>query len=64
MTDEPTAVNALVNASTTAIAAASLRLWRQVVFLFFRHHFWKRLMVHVGIVRVFLAFGVRLRKRT
>lgn len=27
--------------------------------LFFRHHFWARLMVNVGIVLVFWAFYVR-----
>ena len=30
--------------------------------LFFRHHFWARLMVNVGIVLVFLAFGLRFLK--
>jgi hypothetical protein len=32
--------------------------------LFFRHHFWERLMANVGIVLVFLAFGLRFLKRT
>lgn len=27
--------------------------------LFFRNHFWERLMVNVGIVLVFAAFGLR-----
>ena len=31
--------------------------------LFFRHHLWERLMVNVGIVLVFLAFGLRFLKR-
>jgi type IV secretory pathway VirB2 component (pilin) len=31
--------------------------------LFFRHHFWERLMVNVGIVLVFAAFGLRFLKR-
>jgi uncharacterized membrane protein YfcA len=31
--------------------------------LFFRHHFWARLIVNVGIVLVFAAFYVRFRKR-
>ena len=31
--------------------------------LFFRHHFWERLLVNVGIVLVFAAFGLRLLKR-
>jgi hypothetical protein len=32
--------------------------------LFFRHHFWARLMVNVGIVLVFLAFGWRFLKHS
>lgn len=31
--------------------------------LLFRHRFWKRLMVNVGIVLVFVAFYLRLLKR-
>jgi hypothetical protein len=31
--------------------------------LFFRHRFWERLMVNVGIVLVFAAFYVRFLKR-
>lgn len=30
---------------------------------FFRHHFWQRLMVNVGIVLVFAAFYLRFAKR-
>lgn len=30
--------------------------------LFFRNHFWERLMVNVGIVLVFLAFYLRFLK--
>jgi hypothetical protein len=29
--------------------------------LFFRHHFWARLIVNVGIVLVFMAFYLRFR---
>jgi len=29
--------------------------------LFFRHHFWERLMANVGIVLVFAAFYLRFR---
>ena len=29
--------------------------------LFFRHHFWARLLVNVGIVLVFVAFFLRFR---
>ncbi len=31
--------------------------------LFFRHRFWERLMVNVGIVLVFVAFYLRFLKR-
>jgi hypothetical protein len=31
--------------------------------LFFRHQFWDRLIVNVGIVLVFLAFGLRFLRR-
>jgi hypothetical protein len=31
--------------------------------LFFRHEFWARLIVNVGIVLVFAAFGLRFLKR-
>jgi predicted cobalt transporter CbtA len=31
--------------------------------LFFRHHFWERLMANVGIVLVFGAFYLRFLKR-
>ena len=31
--------------------------------LFFRHHFWARLMANVGIVPVFAAFYLRFLKR-
>jgi hypothetical protein len=31
--------------------------------LFFRHQFWERLMVNVGIVLVFAAFGLRFLKQ-
>ena len=31
--------------------------------LFFRHHFWERLMVNAGLVLVFAAFYLRFLKR-
>jgi hypothetical protein len=31
--------------------------------LFFRHRFWERLIVNIGIVLVFAAFGLRFLKR-
>ncbi len=34
-----------------------------VDFLFFRHRFWERLMVNIGIVLVFVAFYLRFLKR-
>ncbi|MGW4120100.1 hypothetical protein [Nocardia sp. NPDC004711] len=30
--------------------------------LFFRHHFWERLMVNIGIVLIFAAFYLRFLK--
>jgi hypothetical protein len=35
-----------------------------VDFLLFRHHFWERLTVNVGIVLVFAAFYFRFLKRS
>ncbi len=32
--------------------------------LFFRNHFWERLLVNIGIALVFAAFGLRFLKRT
>lgn len=32
--------------------------------LFFRHQLWERLMVNVGIVLVFAAFGLRFLRRS
>jgi len=32
--------------------------------LFFRHHFWERLAVNIGIVLVFAAFYFRFLKRS
>ena len=32
--------------------------------LFFRHHFWPRLIVNIGIVMVFGAFYLRFLKKT
>lgn len=31
--------------------------------LFFRYHLWERLIVNIGIVLVFAAFGLRFLKR-
>ena len=45
--------------------ATVLRDWRaaKAYVLFFRHQFWARLLVNVGIVLVFLAFYFRFLKR-
>jgi uncharacterized membrane protein len=32
--------------------------------LFFRHHFWERLMANIGIVLVFAAFGLRFLRKS
>lgn len=51
----------------TAVAlyvAALVAVVVSVDILFFRHRFWERLMVNVGIVLVFAAFGLRFLKRS
>jgi flagellar biosynthesis protein FlhB len=53
--------------STGAVVLYVLALVAVVVgvdILFFRHHFWERLMVNAGIVLVFLAFALRFLKRS
>jgi len=50
----------------TAVALYVLTLIAVVVgvdLLFFRHHFWERLIVNIGIVLVFAAFYFRFLKR-
>jgi hypothetical protein len=50
----------------TAVALYVLALIAVVVgvdLLFFRHHFWERLIVNIGIVLVFVAFYFRFLKR-
>ena len=50
----------------TAVVLYVLALIALVVgtdILFFRHHFWERLIVNIGIVLVFAAFGLRFLKR-
>ena len=52
--------------SRAAVALYVLAMMAVVVgvdLLFFRHRFWERLMVNVGIVLVFAAFYLRLLKR-
>jgi hypothetical protein len=53
-------------ARQTGVALYVLALVAVVVgvdVLFFRNRFWERLMVNVGIVLVFTAFGLRFLKR-
>jgi hypothetical protein len=50
-----------------AVAIYVLALVAAVVLvdiLFFRHHFWERLTVNVGIVLIFAAFGLRFLKQS
>ena len=52
--------------STAATVVYVLALVAVVVvvdILFFKHHFWERLIVNVGIVLVFGAFYLRFLKR-
>ena len=52
--------------SRAAVALYVLAMVAVVVgvdLLFFRHQFWERLMVNVGIVLVFAAFFLRFLKR-
>ena len=52
--------------SRAAVALYALAMVTVVVgvdVLFFRHHFWDRLIVNVGIVVVFAAFYFRFLKR-
>lgn len=44
-------------------AAALIAVVVSVDLLFFRHHFFERLAVNVGIVLVFVAFYFRFRRR-
>jgi hypothetical protein len=53
--------------STAATVVYVLALVAVVVvvdILFFKHHFWERLIVNIGIVLVFAAFGLRFLKRS
>ncbi len=53
----PAAVSALYVLAMVALVVG-------VDILFFRHHFWERLLVNVGIVMVFVAFFFRFLKRS
>jgi uncharacterized membrane protein len=52
------------NVYTVIFAVVMVAIIVTVDLLFFRHHFWERLMANIGIVLVFAAFGLTfLRKR-
>lgn len=53
--------------SATVLAfsgALSAHFGSLVSVLFFRHHFWERLMANFGIVLVFAAFALRFLRRS
>ena len=49
-------------AATALYVLALVAVVVTVDILFFRNHFWERLMVNVGIVLIFAAFGLRFLK--
>ena len=46
------------NIYAIALAVVLIAVIVSVDLLFFRHHFWERLMANIGIVLVFVAFGL------
>ena len=50
-------------AATVLYVVALVAVVVGVDILFFRHRFWERLIVNIGIVLVFAAFGLRFLKR-
>jgi cytochrome c oxidase subunit IV len=50
-------------ATTAIVVALMVLLIVGIDIAFFRHHFWPRLAVNVGVVLVALAFYVRFAKR-
>jgi hypothetical protein len=50
-------------AATVLYVVALVAVVVGVDILFFKHHFWERLIVNIGIVLVFAAFGLRFLKR-
>lgn len=50
------------NLSAMFLVAAMIIVIIGVDVLFFKHHFWARLMVNIGIVLVFIAFYLRFVK--
>jgi hypothetical protein len=51
-------------AATVLYVLALIAVVVGVDILFFRHHFWERLAVNVGIVLVFVAFYFRFLKHS
>ena len=51
-------------AATVLYVLALIAVVVGVDILFFRHHFWERLAVNVGIVLVFVAFSFRFLKHS
>jgi hypothetical protein len=49
-------------AAAVAYVLALVAVVVVVDILFFKHHFWERLVVNIGIVLVFAAFGLRFLK--
>jgi len=49
------------NAAVALYVLALVAVVVGVDVLFFRHHFWERLIANVGIVLVFAAFALRFR---
>ena len=50
-------------AALVLVVVAMVAVIVAVDVLVFRHHFWPRLMVNVGVVLVFAAFYLRFRAR-
>jgi type IV secretory pathway VirB2 component (pilin) len=61
--DVPWQVVALVGGAVVLYVLALVAVVVGVDVLFFRNRFWERLMVDIGIVLVFAAFGLRFLKR-
>jgi uncharacterized membrane protein len=51
------------NVYTAIFVVVLIAVIVSVDLLFFRHHFWERLMANIGIVLVFAAFGLRFLKK-
>ena len=47
------------NVYTVIFAVVLIAVIVSLDLLFFRHHFWERLMSNIGVVLLFAAFGLR-----